>query len=161
MRRWFLGGRKVAYPDMRDLVPHSGAMVLLDRVLLVADGTLCAEVTIRPDSVLCGPDGVGSWVGIEYMAQAIAAHAGYEQQMNGEPVKIGFLLGSRRYEAACPVFAVGSVLQVYVERVLFSENGLGSYECRIENNGNVLATATVTVFQPANAASFLEGNMNE
>jgi predicted hotdog family 3-hydroxylacyl-ACP dehydratase len=155
----------MAYPEIHTLVPHADPMVLLDRVVSFEDENLCAEVTIRSDSMFCGADGVGAWVGIEYMAQAIAAHAGYEQQLHGLPIKIGFLLGSRRYESSCSAFPVGSVLRIFVHRVLLSENGLGSYECRIEGmdheNGNLLATATVTVFQPANIDGFLEGNMNE
>ncbi|MGZ3240470.1 MAG: ApeP family dehydratase [Burkholderiaceae bacterium] len=155
----------MSIPDIRTLVPHAGPMVLLDRVVSFENENLCAEVTIHPDSLFCGVDGVGTWVGIEYMAQAIAAHAGYEQQLHGLPVKIGFLLGSRRYDVSCSTFTVGSVLHVYVHRVLLSENGLGSYECRIEekdhDDRNPLATATITVFQPANIDSFLQGNMNE
>ncbi|MGZ3254737.1 MAG: ApeP family dehydratase [Burkholderiaceae bacterium] len=155
----------MSFPAIHTLVPHADPMVLLDRVISFEGENLCAEVTIRPDSLFCGADGVGAWVGIEYMAQAIAAHAGYEQQLHGLPIKIGFLLGSRRYDSSCSTFAVGSVLQVFVHRVLLSENGLGSYECRIEakdqDHGKPLATATVTVFQPANIDGFLEGNMNE
>lgn len=151
----------MAIPAIHTLVPHADPMVLLDRVVSFAGENLCAEVTIRPDSLFCGAEGVGAWVGIEYMAQAIAAHAGYEQQLHGLPVKIGFLLGSRRYDASCNAFAVGSVLQVYVHRVLLSENGLGSYECRIEAAGQLLATATVTVFQPVNVDGFLDGKLNE
>jgi predicted hotdog family 3-hydroxylacyl-ACP dehydratase len=155
----------MAIPDIRTLVPHAGPMVLLDRVVSFENENLCAEVTIRTDSMFCGDDGVGAWVGIEYMAQAIAAHAGYEQQLHGEPIKIGFLLGSRRYESSCATFKIGTVLQVHVHRVLLSENGLGSYECRIDSvidqQNSVLATATVTVFQPANVSGFLKGNLNE
>ena len=64
-------------PDIRQLVPHSGQMVLLDRALLVDADCLVAEVRIHEGSMLGGPDGVGAWVGIEYMAQAISAHAGW------------------------------------------------------------------------------------
>jgi predicted hotdog family 3-hydroxylacyl-ACP dehydratase len=155
----------MSFPDIHTLVPHADPMVLLDRVVSFENENLCAEVTIRPDSMFCGADGVGAWVGIEYMAQAIAAHAGYEQQLHGLPVKIGFLLGSRRYDSRCSTFPIGSVLHVHVHRVLLSENGLGSYECCIEakdqDNDNLQATATVTVFQPANIDGFLEGSMNE
>lgn len=154
----------MSYPDIRTLIPHADPMVLLDRVVSFENENLCAEVTIRPDSLFCGENGVGAWVGIEYMAQAIAAHAGYEQQLHGLPIKIGFLLGSRRYDCNCSAFPIGSVLKVYVHRVLLSENGLGSYECRIEateQGGDVHASATVTVFQPANIDGFIEGNMNE
>ena len=94
--------------DIRRFLPHSGVMVLLDRLLEVGPEELRAEVTIRPDSVFCDGHDVPGWVGVEYMAQAIAAYAGYTAQLRGETVKIGFLLGTRRYEASCPGFAVGS-----------------------------------------------------
>ena len=145
-------------PDIRELVPHQGPMVFLDRVLEADDGKLCAEVTIGPDTVFCDGSGVGSWVGIEYMAQAIAAHAGFLAHFRGEAVKVGFLLGSRRFHCAVPLFAHGSVLRVHVQRVLQGENGLGAFDCRIEDaaSGAVLATATVTVFQPDNVNEFLQ-----
>jgi predicted hotdog family 3-hydroxylacyl-ACP dehydratase len=143
-------------PDIRDLVPHSGPMVLLDRVLAADAETLCAEVTIRPGSVFCDGSGVGSWVGMEYMAQAVAAHAGYLALQRGEAVKVGFLLGTRRYESSRPAFAVGSVLQVHVRRALQGDNGLGAFECRIEDAGGVVASATVTVFEPENVDEFLQ-----
>jgi predicted hotdog family 3-hydroxylacyl-ACP dehydratase len=152
----------MSFPDIRELVPHSGAMVLLDRVLSADAENLCAEVAIHAGSVFCDAPsaGVGSWVGIEYMAQAIAAHAGYLARQAGAPVKIGFLLGARRYEAQVPVFAAGSVLQVHVQQALQGENGLGAFECRIEMAGAVLAQATITVFQPEDAKQFLQESMN-
>jgi predicted hotdog family 3-hydroxylacyl-ACP dehydratase len=144
-------------PDIRDLVPHSGPMVLLDRVLSADAETLCAEVTIRPGSVFCDGSGVGSWVGMEYMAQAVAAHAGYLALQRGEAVKVGFLLGTRRYECSRPAFAVGSILQVHVRRALQGDNGLGAFECRIgDAAGGIEASATVTVFQPENVDEFLQ-----
>jgi predicted hotdog family 3-hydroxylacyl-ACP dehydratase len=143
-------------PDIRSLVPHTGAMLLLDRVLAMDADSLCAEVVIRDDSLFCADGGVGSWVGIEYMAQAIAAHAGHLARLRGQPVTIGFLLGSRRYDCAHSVFAVGSVLRVFVRCLLLADNGLGSYECRIEDDHGIAANAVVSVFQPANAEQFLE-----
>lgn len=149
-------------PDIRTLVPHSGRMVLLDRALSADVDNLCAEVRIHESSMLAGADGVGAWVGIEYMAQAVAAHAGWSALQRGEAVKVGFLLGSRKYEASVPAFAPGSVLQVHVHRVLQAENGLGAFECHIDIVGGPqrAATATVTVFQPHNVNQFLkDGNV--
>lgn len=149
-------------PDIRQLVPHSGQMVLLDRALEADADQLRAEVRIHETSILAGADGVGSWVGIEYMAQAIAAHAGWLALQRGEQVKVGFLLGSRKYEANVPNFALGSVLHVHVRRVLQSDNGLGAFECRIDIVGGMAnaAAATVTVFQPDNVNQFLkDGNV--
>jgi predicted hotdog family 3-hydroxylacyl-ACP dehydratase len=155
----------MAMPDMRQLVPHSGPMVLLDRVLSADDDNLCAEVRIHAGSMLAYEHGVGAWVGIEYMAQAIAAHAGWKALQRDDSVKVGFLLGSRKYEARVPYFAPGSVLRVHVHRVLQGENGLGAFDCRIQvadaaDDAPPLATATVTVFQPSNVNQFLEdGNV--
>ncbi|MBB5198233.1 ApeP family dehydratase [Glaciimonas immobilis] len=196
-------------PDIRSVLPHSGAMVLLDRILSVQGDRLLAEVTIRPDSLFTGIDGVGSWIGLEYMAQAIAAFAGCTAHSAGKAAKVGFLLGARRYTTDCSFFAPDAVLHVAVQRILQADNGLGSFGCQIyqvindssvTNSGNVsdaassadeinavscgiantdefnpyvraqhatdrvsfsrmlpLAHATITVFQPSDVTSFLEG----
>ena len=151
----------MSWPDITSLIPHSGAMVLLDRVIAVDEESLCAEVCIRSDSLFCSGSGVGAWVGIEYMAQSIAAFAGYTAYLRGEAIKAGFLLGARRYECTLPIFSLGSLLQVHVRRVLQSESGLGSFHCSIEHGQEEVATATITVFQPADAAEFVEGSSNE
>jgi predicted hotdog family 3-hydroxylacyl-ACP dehydratase len=151
----------MSWPDIRSLIPHSGAMVLLDRVIAVSEESLCAEVCIRPDSLFCSASGVGAWVGLEYMAQTIAAFAGYSAYSRGEAVKPGFLLGARRYECTLAMFSPGSLLRVHVRRVLQSDNGLGSFQCHIEHEEQEVATATLTVFQPADAVEFIKGGSNE
>ncbi len=151
----------MSWPDIRSLIPQSGAMVLLDRVIAVDEESLCAEVRIRPDSLFGSVNGVGAWVGLEYMAQSIAAFAGYTASLRGEAVKPGFFLGARRYECTLPMFSPGSLLRVHVRRLLQSDNGLGSFQCRIEHEEQEVATATLTVFQPANAAGFIKGSSNE
>ncbi|KQV85168.1 3-hydroxylacyl-ACP dehydratase [Massilia sp. Root351] len=150
-------------PAIGSLVPHAGAMLLLDRVLDVTAETLRAEVRIHPGSMFCTDGGVGSWVGVEYMAQAVAAHAGWLAQQKGQAVKPGFLLGSRRYSTTQPQFACGDVLHVYVQQVLRGENGLAAFECRIVRAGGdcgaepaPLASGTLTVFQPDDVNEFLQ-----
>lgn len=145
-------------PDIRELVPHSGAMSLLDRFLAADDDTLTAAVEIDDASMFCHDGAVGAWVGVEYMAQAVAAHAGYLARERGEAVRVGFLLGTRRYVCAQPAFAVGSLLHIHVQRALQGDNGLGAFECRINDgiDGRELASATITVFQPDNVEQFLQ-----
>ena len=148
----------MSIPNIRLLLPHSGPMVLLDRVGAASEESLCAEVRIRPDSLFCHGGGVGAWVGLEYMAQAIGAYAGYSAKLRGEPIKIGFLLGTRRYECRQPLFNIGSVLKVYAKRIFQSENGLASFDCHIDDENGQLACATVTVFQPADAEAIFDGS---
>src|ERR1051325_9811650 len=123
----------MAMPDIRGLLPHAGPMVLLDRVVSADAESLCAEVEIRSGGLFCTREGVGGWVGLEYMAQAIAAYAGYDAHLRGESVKIGFLLGARHYGCRRPFFTPGSVLKVHVQRVLVSDNALASLESRIDD----------------------------
>ena len=144
--------------DIRALVPHAGPMLLLDRIVSVDAESVCAEVRIRKDSLFCVDGGVGAWVGLEYIAQAIAAYAGYRAALRGEAVKIGFLLGTRRYECVHPTFLLGSVIQVRAKRVLQTDDGLASFDCSIDDESGRLGGASVTVFQPANAEESFDGN---
>lgn len=153
----------MSLPDIRTLVPHGGAMSLLDRLLAVGPETLSAEVAIGPGTLFCSGGAVGAWVGVEYMAQAVAAHAGHAARARGEPVRVGFLLGTRRYVCKVAAFGVGSRLAIHVRRTLQGENGLGAFDCRIEDgrSGAELASATITVYQPDNVEAFLERSSHE
>lgn len=146
------------FPDIAELVPHDGGMVLLDRVLAADAEQLTAELTIGPATLFCEGSGVGAWVGVEYMAQAIAAYAGSLARQRGEAPKVGFLLGARRYQCSVPSFTLGSVLHVHAQHAMQGENGLGAFECRIEDaaSGALLAQATITVFEPSNVNEFLQ-----
>jgi predicted hotdog family 3-hydroxylacyl-ACP dehydratase len=96
--------------------------------------------------MFCGNSEVPGWVGIEYMAQAVAAHAGYQARLEGEPPAIGYLLGTRSYNCALRGFPVGSTLRIFIES-LFIEMGLGAFEARIDMDETV-ASAKINVYQP-------------
>ena len=138
-------------PDIRELLPHSGPMVLLDRVVAFADDSLCAEVRVREDSLFYRDGAVGAWVGLEYMAQAIGAYAGYRARLRGEPVSIGYLLGTRHFQSTRPNFGLGSLLKISVKQVFQSAQGLAAFDCVIDDEYGQLASANVTVFQSATA----------
>jgi len=142
-----------------DIVPHAGSMCLLDRALEADAESLLAEVTIRDTGLFHDGSGVGGWVGIEYMAQAMAAWGGWQSRLRGEAPKLGFLLGSRRYLCSRPIFHSGETLRVEVHRQFAADNGLGQFDCRIEIAGVEVATAALTVFEPEDAQQFLKGSM--
>lgn len=144
-------------PPITELVPHQGAMCLLDRVITADGERLSAEVVVPADGLFSHDDGVGAWVGIEYMAQAVAAWAGWQARQLGEAPHIGLLLGTRRYRCSVPRFAAGQRLQVDIERGYQADNGLGQFDCRIHADGVELASATLTVFGPQDPSAFLNG----
>ena len=141
-------------PEIRDIVPHAGKMMLLDRLVASDAESLTAELTIRADALFARAPGVGAWVGIEYMAQAIAAFAGNEALRRGEKAKVGFLVGTRHYACNVSYFPIGATLRVSVRRDVQGDNGVGSFTCSIVGEG-IAAEAVVTVIQPDNLGPFI------
>lgn len=143
------------------LVPHEKPMLLLDDMVAYGDDWLSAELEITPESEFINENNaVPSLVGIEYMAQTVAAFAGKESRENGEPVKIGFLVGTRKYMSTVSEFSIGTKLLITAERVMQGDNGLSVFQCKIEDaaSGEEIANAMLNVFQPENANEFLQGN---
>lgn len=145
-----------------DWIPQSGAMRLIDRVVFSDETTAAAEVDVPPDGLFTRDGVVPSWIGIEYMAQTIAAWATARARRAGrEGARVGLLLGSRRYEAFCDGFAAGTTLRVEVQNEWDSSNGMGLFDCRILQAGRLMAKARVTVFEPAEGARFFSTGNTE
>lgn len=135
-----------ALPTVAELVPHSGAMVLLDRLVEAgADRVRCA-VRIRPDSTFCTDGAVPAIVAMEYMAQAVAVYAGMRGRAHGEPPRVGYILGTRELKLNVDAFAVGEELEV-VARHEWGDERLGVFECSVARGGTVAATAMLNVYQ--------------
>jgi predicted hotdog family 3-hydroxylacyl-ACP dehydratase len=130
-----------------ELLKHGPEMTLIDRLVSYDPTKSVAVVEIRPTSVLFERDGVPGWVGIEYMAQTVAAHVGFEARQRGEPPGIGFLLGTRAYDARLARFPLGSKLTVIVEP-LWQDQGVGAFRCAISLD-TVVATAVLSTYQPS------------
>lgn len=146
-----------AIHDISQVIPHRGSLLLLDRVLAHDDESLVAELVVPLDGPFHDDDGsVPAYIGLEYMAQAVACWAGCQARARGLPPPLGFLLGSRRYVCALPRFAGGSRLRVEARRELMGDNGLGVFACRILGDGRELASAHVSVFEPEDAQAYLE-----
>jgi len=138
-----------------DLVPHSGLMSLLDRIVDYGDDWLEAQVDISDSSLFLEELGVPALVGLEYLAQAIAAFSGVEEQLKGDKPKLGFLLGTRKFECSTDYFKLGQTITLKVQREMKAENGLHVFQCVLSGEG-LSATATINVFQPEDASKFIK-----
>jgi predicted hotdog family 3-hydroxylacyl-ACP dehydratase len=134
------------FPPLETLVPHRGRMLLVSAILDHSpDETTCA-IEIPADSFVAASDGtVPPWTALEYMAQTVAVHAGLTAWQRGEPVKLGFLIGSRRVEFHAPP-RVGQSLGATVRRV-WGEAALGLFACSLRDRttGRVLAKGQLSV----------------
>jgi predicted hotdog family 3-hydroxylacyl-ACP dehydratase len=140
---------------IESLIPHRGAMRLIDRIVEVDDEHVLVEVDVPFDGLFVRDGRVPAWVGIEYMAQAVAAWAGMRARGEGGAPRPGLLLGSRRYEVHCDGFPSGSRLRVRASCELIAGNGLGQFDCSVEMEGRQVAACRMSVIDPPDGAESL------
>ena len=127
--------------DAREVLPHSGEMVLIDEIVSFDDDRIVARTTIREgcpffrssqSAVTGGVAGVPSWVGVEYMAQTVAAWNGLRARAEGQAPKSGFLIGTKKYQSNRALFPLDR--QLTIEASLQDKHGpLGVFECRLHS----------------------------
>ena len=150
----------IVLPSIEEILPHRGSMLLLDRVLAFDAETATAEFSPRCDAWYAEPSGdMPAWIGIELMAQTVAAHAGLIKGHEGEPPKHGALLGTRRYSSAQPSFPSGKRLCIQTKMIYRDASGLGGYDCNISIDGKIIATAMLKVFEPDDFKIFLQASV--
>jgi len=145
--------------SVADLVPHSGKMSLLDEIIDFGEDWLHAKVNITADSMFVEKQGVPALVGIEYLAQAVAAYAGLQEQKDGRKPKLGFLLGVRKYLCSTDYFSIGDILTLQVKLEMQAENGLNVFQCLLISD-EIEASARLNVFQPDDAQQFLQDDFD-
>jgi predicted hotdog family 3-hydroxylacyl-ACP dehydratase len=121
-------------------------MRLLDEVVAAAPGAVACRVLIRSDSTFAEDGRVPGLVALEYMAQAVAAYAGLRARGQGQPVRIGYLLGSREVALPPEDFQAGDELLVEA-RHQFGEDAIGAFDCHVVLRGQVVASACLNVYQ--------------
>ena len=144
-----------------ELLPHAGDMILLDEVLHFTEEAVQTRLSVRPGGLFNQADGsLPAWVGIELMAQSVAAYAGCQARQAGVPVQLGFLLGTRNFQCNVERFPAGVELQIKALRSLQDDNGMGVFECQLDGPG-IQAVARLNVFCPPQIASYLHEHPQE
>ena len=139
--------RKLSGPDWTQLIPHAGAMCLLDEVV-ERDATRlharsashrCADNPLRADGMLHAVNLC------EYAAQAMAVHGALRAREAGGGARPGFLVALR--DVTLHVERIDELpgkLQVHVECLLAMADSL-QYAFRVEHRGSVLASGRAAV----------------
>lgn len=136
------------FPPVAEILPHAGPAVLIDAVLMNTPDRICAAAYITREHPYFVADlGVPSWVGIEMMAQTVAAHAGLTGRAEGRAPRAGMLLGTRRYRAETGHFPEGARLEIEADREFGDVGGVAACACRIRCDGQILVEATITIIE--------------
>lgn len=139
-----------AFPEIDTLLPHREIYQLLDKVLDFHPPTIVVQAEIKSSELLSDQNqNLPAWFGIELMAQTAAAYIGLLARQQGrEPPKVGYLVGTRKYEATEGVFQQGHMLKIIAEMIYRDASGLGSFSCKIMRDEEVIADAVVNVYEP-------------
>jgi len=124
-----------SFPPIVELLPHRGRAVLLDRVLAHDATTTVCSVDTAASALFHDRDGgVPAAIGLEYMAQTIAAHGGLLDREAGRDARPGFFLGTRRLALSVARFEPGRQLLVSATHLrggLRGSSGLLAFDCAI------------------------------
>jgi len=143
---------------IENYLPHRDIMLLVDRLQAADCESAVAEVRVPRDGPFMENGKVPSWITIEYMAQTIAAWAGYQAVQKNQAVKVGFLLGTRKFEAFRRHLLADSVLRIETRCELQSDSGLGMFDCRVWEDQALIAQSQIAVFEPEDGIAFVQAS---
>ena len=138
---------KIGKSQIRELIPHSGTMCLLDEVIEWDDQTIvCATRThLDPMNPLRRGGRLSVIHALEYGAQAAAVHGGLRARAAGTVAPPGYLAAVRDVEFHSEQLdKIESALEVRAER-LFGEAVNTVYECKVLADHKLLARGRVTI----------------
>ncbi|MDE2156122.1 MAG: phosphotransferase [Xanthomonadaceae bacterium] len=137
--------------DWAHLIPHAGAMCLLDAVL-AWDGRSIHAIAAghaRTDNPLRGPHGLHAVHLAEYGAQAMALHGALRARAAGVATqRPGLLVSLRGMQLDVEyVDRLDGHLDVHAE-CLHAQDRSAQYAFRVEHHGMVLASGRAAVIHP-------------
>ena len=136
---------------LSELLPQAEPMILLSGYEPSATlGTAVACVDVSPEVPFYDFEsgGVPACVALEYMAQAMALAVGEARRAKGEAPRLGFVLGSRKFETFLDVFRPGCRYRVQAVNT-YQDESFGSFDCEVlAPDGSCVARASLTAFQP-------------
>jgi len=107
--------------ELHSIIPHRGRMLLLNRINSYSEEErfIEAEYLITEECIFYDSEtaGVPSWVGFEFIAQAISAFSGIKGRKKGEPPKAGFILAVSKVQMGLPFFLTGSIITIKAKEV--------------------------------------------
>lgn len=140
--------------DIAELLPHDRPMMLLDSLVAGDDAGVTCTAQPRNDGLFDDDSSVPAYLGLEYMAQTVAACSGLRAYRRGEPPRLGFLLGSRHFKTNVTRLPCHQTLTISVHQTVQSDSGMASFECQVTGDG-IQQAARLSVFEPADPERYL------
>ncbi len=133
--------------SLDDILLHSPPMRLIDSITELDPDYIRCKVTINEASIFYDStiQGIYAWVGVELMAQAVAAYAGSHKAQT-KPA-LGLLLSVRKFQTQQPYFKLGQELTIVAHKDYVHEM-VGVFNCEIFIDGKLIASAKLNTIEP-------------
>ncbi len=129
-----------------ELLPHARPMLLVRRVLSHSPERTVCSVLVADSELFRAADGrVPAYVGLEYMAQCIAAHGGLLARALGRAPSPGLLVGAKQLGLHREWLAADESLEVSA-RLLGRAGALASFACELRAGDELVAEGTLSVY---------------
>lgn len=134
--------------NVERFIPHRKPMALIDEIIEINQDLVHAKTIITKGNIFYDAqiNGIYAWVGIEFMAQTMAAFAS-SQNPHQEP-QIGYLISVRNFSSTVPYFALGETLDIMAHKE-FLQQDIGVFQCEIFSKNKLLASAKLSAYQPS------------
>lgn len=137
-------------PPIEAVMPHKLPMLLIDELVAYDLEAYRLDCTATPRAGAPFFDAaygaIPAWVGVEYMAQGIAALSGVARWLEGGSPRIGFIIGVRDFESVVESFPGGETLNIHVAQILRDGNVV-SFQCEIASGERTLQLAIINAFE--------------
>ncbi|MGH8222875.1 MAG: hypothetical protein ACREQZ_07860 [Woeseiaceae bacterium] len=129
-------------------VLHREPLLLLDRLVVAGDDyTVCEWDIVEGGPFVQGNLGIPAYIGIEFMAQCIAVHAGVRARIDGLGPPLGFLLGTRHLRTYVDWLGPGQRCQAACRELIRDSSGMGSYDCELLIGDKRIVEARLSVVE--------------
>ena len=131
-----------------EFVMHREPMLLLDTLIEAGEEMSICEWRVGVDDYFVESEqGVPAYVGVEFMAQCVAVHAGARARIAGYGPPLGFLLGTRHFTSSVSHFGIGNLYRAKCQELIRDDSGMGSYDCVILHGDEQVAEARIAVLE--------------
>lgn len=134
--------------NLEGLSDHRGPMAFIDALVDVQPGCARCVATIRRDNPFLTNDRLPAWILVEYLAQSVAAFAGYLRAVEGKPRRHGLLIGCRNLRLTDAAPGVGDRLEMHVEEVVHLDD-FGRFTGTARLEGRTVADGSLLVYESA------------
>ncbi|WP_455211396.1 hypothetical protein [Kaarinaea lacus] len=137
----------MGHDEICSMIPHAGAMCLLDRVLSWDETSIVCQSTSHqnPHNPLIKNGKLSSIHAVEYAAQAMAVHGCLLANAKGEQLKPGYLAALKEVQLNVTYLQdLPEPLTIKAEQLMAGGGNL-MYTLEVSTGGKVIATARATV----------------